>query len=132
MNGGLEFQDVNIDHPIRTASRKGKRRFSFSHPRKSKRRWQSIDIRTNTSAPQTHPDEQHVPTGYNRSAIRVKRVLHAITTNSHGPHPVTCRVRRQDEVTTSHFPRSLTIVSPTMVHRRVMMSLLPLNVIMTT
>ena len=32
--------------PIRTASRKGKWRFNFSYPRKSKRRWQNTDIRT--------------------------------------------------------------------------------------
>nr|CAN67784.1 hypothetical protein VITISV_004476 [Vitis vinifera] len=35
-----------------TPPRKGKRRFSFSYPRKSKRRWQSVDTRivsTNTS-----------------------------------------------------------------------------------
>ncbi|RVW82285.1 Exopolygalacturonase [Vitis vinifera] len=109
-------------YPIRTASRKGKRRFSFSYPRKSKRRWQSVDIRIVST---THPDNQHEPSGYKSSgwSIKVKQVLHAITTNSHGPHLVTCRVRRQDEVIASHFPRSfymitfprsLTVASPTM------------------
>ena len=36
-----------------------------------------------------------------------KQVLHVITTACHGPRSTTCRVKRQDEVTTSHFPRSL-------------------------
>ena len=36
-----------------------------------------------------------------------KQVLHVITTTCHGPHLAICRVRGQDEVTTSHFPRSL-------------------------
>ena len=40
-------KDMHDDgSPIRTASRKGKWRFNFSYPRKSKRRWQSTDIRT--------------------------------------------------------------------------------------
>ncbi|CBI27312.3 unnamed protein product, partial [Vitis vinifera] len=41
----------------------------------------------------------------------LKRVLHTITTNRHGPHLITCRVRRQDEVTASHFPRSFYIIT---------------------
>ena len=41
------LKDTHDDgSPIRTASRKGKWRFNFSYPRKSKRRWQSADIRT--------------------------------------------------------------------------------------
>ncbi|RVX19501.1 ABC transporter G family member 36 [Vitis vinifera] len=112
MHGAVSYPDP---------SRKGKRRFSFSYPRKSKRRWQSVDIRIVST---THPDNQHEPSGYKSSgwSIKVKRVLHAITTSSHGPH-LTCRMRRQEEVTASHFPRSfyihfprsLTAASPTMV-----------------
>ncbi|RVW67696.1 hypothetical protein CK203_063387 [Vitis vinifera] len=85
-----------------------------------------------TLAERRHPDSlhntsgyQHDPSGYKSSgwSIKVKRVLHAITTSSHGPHPITCRMRRQEEVTASHFPRSfynrfprsLTAASPTMV-----------------
>ena len=84
--------------------------FSFSYPRKSKRRWQSVDIRIIST---THPDNQHEPSGYKSSewSIKVKRVLHAITTSSHGPHLVTCRVRRQEEATASHFPRSFYITT---------------------
>ena len=36
-----------------------------------------------------------------------KQVLHVITAACHGPRSTTCRVKGQDEVTTSHFPRSL-------------------------
>ena len=73
-----------------------------------------------------------------------KQVSHVTTTACHGPRSAACRVRGQDEVTTSHFlgsfhmitshdlwqphhlPRSLSTV------RRVMMATLPPNVIMTT
>ena len=84
--------------------------FQPLYPRKSKRRWQSVDTRIVST---THPDIQHDPSGYKSSgwSIKVKRVLHAITTSSHGPHPITCRVRRQGEVTASHFPRSFYIIT---------------------
>ena len=36
-----------------------------------------------------------------------KQVLHVITIACHGPRSSICRVKGQDEVTTSHFPRSL-------------------------
>ena len=36
-----------------------------------------------------------------------KQVLHVITTACHGPRSATCRVKRQDEVTTSHFSQPL-------------------------
>ena len=35
-----------------------------------------------------------------------KQVLHVITTACHGPRLATCRVKGQDEVTTSYFSRS--------------------------
>ena len=40
-----------------------------------------------------------------------KRVLHAITTTNHGPHPITRRVKGRVEVTTSHFPRSSNMIT---------------------
>ena len=36
-----------------------------------------------------------------------KQVLYVITTACHGPRSAICRVKGQDEVTISHFPRSL-------------------------
>ena len=93
----------------------------------------------------THPDNQHEPPGYKSSewSNKVKRVLHAITTSSHGPHLVTCRVRRQEEATASHFPRSFYMITSYDLWQqyhlprfltaasRVAMTMLPPNVIIT-
>ena len=73
-----------------------------------------------------------------------KQVLHVITTACHDPRSATCRVKGQDEVTTSHFPRSFHMITyhdlwqPHHLPRslsaahRVMMTLTPPSVMMTT
>ena len=78
------------------------------------------------------------------SLTEVKQVLHVITTACHSPRSATCRVKGQDEVTTSHFPRSFHMITyhdlwqPHHLPRslstahRVMMALPPPSVIMTT
>ena len=40
-----------------------------------------------------------------------KQVLHIITTACHDPHLAICRVKGQDEVTISHVPRSLHMIT---------------------
>ena len=40
-----------------------------------------------------------------------KQVSHVITTACQGPRSTTCRVKGQDEVTTSHFPRPLHMIT---------------------
>ena len=64
-----------------------------------------------------------------------KQVSHVITTVCHGPRSTTCRVKGQDEVTTSHFPRSFHMITYhdlCQTARRVMMALPSPSVIMTT
>ena len=77
------------------------------------------------------------------SLTKVKRVSHASATTSHGPCPITCRMKRQVEVTTSHFPRSFYMITSHDLWQqhhlprfltaasRVVMTMLPPNVIMT-
>nr|CAN65364.1 hypothetical protein VITISV_036075 [Vitis vinifera] len=89
-------------YPIRTASRKGKRRFIFSYPRKSKRRWQSVHIRI---ASTTHPDNQHEPSGYKSSGWSIKNEK---TRGSDSKSLPTIILHNR-------FPRSLTAASPTIV-----------------
>ena len=83
--------------------------------RKSKRRWQSTDIRTTFIMHPLHNTSEQLACAIriesSGSSIKVKRVLHAITTTSHGPRPIICRVKGRVEVTTSHFPRSFYMIT---------------------
>ncbi|RVW85881.1 hypothetical protein CK203_035323 [Vitis vinifera] len=76
----------------------------------------------------THPDNQHDPSGYKSSgwSIKVKRVLHAITAGSHGPHPITCRMRRQEEVTAT-IRRMIVLPANTYCHHHNRKYLLTIN-----
>ncbi|RVW55946.1 1-Cys peroxiredoxin A [Vitis vinifera] len=92
---GHPHPDLPIKHTWRTF-------YIRTASRKSKRRLQSIGIRTasiNASAPQFI----RIPTWViwiwlPGSLTKVKRVSHAIATTNHGPRPITCRVKRQVEI----------------------------------
>ena len=93
-----------------------------------------------------HPDDQHRSSGYDCPGhwLKESKSYTLSQTACHGPRSATCRVKRQDEVTTSHFPRSFHIITyhdlwqPHHLPRslstahRVMMVLTPPSVIMIT
>ena len=59
-----------------------------------------------------HPDDQHRSSGYDCPGhwLKESKSYTLSQTACHGPRSATYRVKGQDEVTTSHFPRSLHIV----------------------
>ncbi|RVW82587.1 putative auxin efflux carrier component 1c [Vitis vinifera] len=99
---------VQLSYPDRL-----KERQTTFHLLLSKEEQTTLAERRHPDSSHNTSDNQHEPSGYKSSgwSIKVKRVLHAITTSSHDPHLVTCRVRRQDEVIASHFPRSFYMIT---------------------
>ena len=79
----------------------------FSYPDYLKEKHTALISMTSERLPQMHPDDLVIRIRLPRSLTEVRKSCTLSQTACHGPRSATCRVKGQDEVTTSHFPRSL-------------------------